>query len=167
MGTSAARADDYLDLARSACRNGCRNTRRESACGRCASTAELIARAVNDDRLRRADLADVAARPNAWPTRVTKHLRRKGWGLLGTAESNTRPGIEYEIRRAPDGTLGCACMGWAMRKHCTHLDAWVAGSRAEASTKQAPGPTFNVRTVRTGGETFTIRRAISFGEIPI
>lgn len=102
-----------------------------------------------------------------------KHLRRNGWTLLGTVESEHDP-WEYEIKRSPDGTIGCACMGWAFRKHCKHVDGWH-GAEAQATFTHRGMATVTVPAMKppksrrpvvvaaTEFETMTVRRAISFG----
>ena len=97
---------------------------------------------------------------------TTKRLRRNGWALVGTVASDSRSDTEYEIKRSPDGTLGCACMGWAMRKHCHHLDAWSADYRpvpVRAGRPEASVPQMVPAHVTVAGEVFIVRRAISFG----
>ena len=104
-----------------------------------------------------------APRQQPAPTVTVKQLRRKGWILLGTVESDTDAGVEYEIKRSPDGQTGCACMGWAIRKTCKHVDAMHEGV---ALTR---GDITAAVHVTYGGsskpETLTVRRAVSFGPI--
>lgn len=92
---------------------------------------------------------------------TVKALRRNGWALLGTVASDSQPDTEYEIKRSPDGTLGCACMGWAIRKHCKHLDGYHASALPAKAVREVVARE-QVR-VKVGAETFTVRRAISFG----
>lgn len=96
--------------------------------------------------------------------------RQRSWAYLGTVQSNTTSGWEYEIRRNPTtGKPGCACVGYAIRSHCSHLKVWAMSQAVAATTtaplKTTPAPAFNESTVRLGAETFTVRRAISFGTI--
>lgn len=98
-----------------------------------------------------------------------KRLRRNGWILLDTVESNTKPDVEYEIKRNPaTGTLGCACMGWAMNKRCSHLDAYIVARGIAVAVPHPTAPqkkTPDTVTVTVNAEVFTVRRAISFGSI--
>ena len=51
-------------------------------------------------------------------------------------------------------------------KTCKHLRAYAAGEAMDA--QRAVKPTVRAESVRitTAGETFTVRRAITFGEVP-
>jgi hypothetical protein len=98
-----------------------------------------------------------------------KRLRRNGWALLGTVESDTDRNVEYEIKRNPvDGSLGCACMGWAFSsvpKTCRHLRAWNIGSAvftpAFATPQVVRGAAAPSSRVTLEKEAFTVRRAIA------
>ncbi len=96
------------------------------------------------------------------------------WTHVATIESDTAPGVEYEIKRAGTGRLACSCQSyrWARgTKTCKHLDAYrLAGSapivtmptttqwnRSTASWTSRPASI--ARAV--SAETFTIQRAIS------
>ena len=50
--------------------------------------------------------------------------------LVRVVKSASRRGVEYEIRRGPDGSLFCSCSAWrfspARPKHCKHVAAYVA-----------------------------------------
>lgn len=92
------------------------------------------------------------------------------WTHVAFVESDSEPGVEHEIKRHADGRLGCACLSYRFargEKTCKHLRAWRAtsnlwvGGRGEVATavRVTPGE------IGAGAETFTVRRAISFGAV--
>jgi hypothetical protein len=108
--------------------------------------------------------------------RIVSSPRHRLWTYLGSVVSNTTEDKAYEIRRNPvDGTVGCACPGWIIRGRCRHRKAWDLGTAILLNAKPATTPLkvasagapLNVTesTVRVGAETFTVRRAISFGTV--
>jgi len=39
--------------------------------------------------------------------------------------SSTRPGVVYQITRAPEGGLACTCKGYTFRRDCKHVRAFT------------------------------------------
>lgn len=89
------------------------------------------------------------------------------WQKVATVESETEPGKEYDIKRHPTtGALGCGCTSYRFSrgvKDCKHLRAL----RGAALPAKAVRPSVEPETVRvkSDGEMFTVRRAISFGRL--
>jgi hypothetical protein len=106
---------------------------------------------------------------------VTTHrVRRTGAVHLTFVDSDNLLGHEYEIARLPSGDLACACVAFAFNrrtpKTCKHieayqgLDAWAAKAATEApENRHMPQ---SVVQAKAAAETFTFRRAMSFGKIP-
>lgn len=91
-------------------------------------------------------------------------VKRRGAVHLTFAESDERAGVEYEIAKLPDGNFACACMGFVFDKHvpktCKHISAYAGVE----PTGAFEGGTFSDAVVaQVAHETFTFRRAISFG----
>jgi len=89
---------------------------------------------------------------------------RISWTVVGSVESDSEPGVRHEIKRnANTGRLGCSCKKYRFskgNKTCHHVDAFMAaGDVTPATAVSASGET------RVGD--FTIRRAISFGGVPL
>lgn len=84
-----------------------------------------------------------------------------GWSFVASIESHSRIGKRYEIkRRESDGLLGCSCVAYRFakgEKTCKHLQAFSGTTRARAE--------LTVRREVVAGETFTVRRAISFEKV--
>jgi hypothetical protein len=95
-------------------------------------------------------------------------VRRNGKKHVTFVSSDSEYQKEYELATLPDGTLACACMGWAFSKDrpktCHHTRAYIAaqGASVYRATKPASKPKEPAKT-----ETFTFRRAISFDDIPV
>lgn len=93
------------------------------------------------------------------------------WLQVGTIESESEPGLVYQIKKAGTGRLGCSCpkYQWAKKgdKTCKHLKAYLAGTQIGQSVALPVGAKVIDDSVRvsSGGETFVIRRAIAFGEV--
>lgn len=86
------------------------------------------------------------------------------WIVVGSVESDSEPGVRHEIKRNVNtGRLGCSCKKYQFAKGdktCHHVDAFgAAGNVTPATAVSASGET------RVGD--FTIRRAISFGDVPL
>jgi hypothetical protein len=100
-------------------------------------------------------------------------VRRKGAEHVTFAASENDNG-EYEIARLPGGALACACMAYVFNKDvpktCKHIGAYgaaaVSFSRHESVRRDAHGKLSPRPTITVGAETFTFRRAISFGALP-
>jgi hypothetical protein len=62
--------------------------------------------------------------------------------VLGKVRSESRPGLSYEIRKMPDGRLGCTCPDWRFvgsvdpGYDCKHLRAFRAGKSKVAHVFQ-------------------------------
>ncbi len=95
-------------------------------------------------------------------------MRVKGqaWVLLGTVESETTPGVFYDIkRREADGHLGCGCTSYRFAKGiktCKHLEAWTEMGQQQVVAAREGRATRTEGTVLARGERHTVR-AISFG----
>lgn len=94
------------------------------------------------------------------------------WVHVGEVESFTDSTERYEIkRRIADGHLGCSCLGYRFAKGvktCKHLDAWTGQGRVISVEPIARRPVATTHAdtetrIDVRGETFTVRRAISFG----
>lgn len=91
------------------------------------------------------------------------------WIPIGWVESESEPGVSYQIKRRPGSdALGCSCKAYQFKrceKTCKHLQAY-AGAAAPAlgvtvvTRLRQPAP--EAATVTVSGETFRVRRAISF-----
>ena len=100
---------------------------------------------------------------------TTKHVRRRGAVHLTYAASEQDRSTEYEIATLPDGALACACMAFVFDqrtpKTCKHIGAYRAAHVSfdrQSSVRREPRERITV-----GAETFTFRRAISFGAVPV
>ena len=115
---------------------------------------------------------------------IKRSPRQRGWIYLGSVWSSeaTTNNTKYEIRRNPaDGSIGCACTGFAIRKYCSHVTAYMAdptiltagsagaGKSDALKVPSTPGRMVGAnapdQTVVVGAKTFIVRRAISFGTI--
>jgi len=94
------------------------------------------------------------------------------WVHVGEVESFTDASERYEIkRRVADGHFGCACKGYRFSKGiktCKHIDAWTGRGRVLSVHAIPPRPVAATHAdtetrINVRGETFTVRRAISFG----
>jgi hypothetical protein len=88
------------------------------------------------------------------------------WEHVAYVWSDSQPGKEYEVKRhRTTGALGCSCPAYRFvkgEKTCKHIEAYARVNFTRDSTPlKCPRPSVSV-----GGETFTIRRAITFGEMP-
>jgi hypothetical protein len=111
---------------------------------------------------------------------MAKKGRRGGvqWDHVAYVESHSERGKEYEIkRRRQDGHHGCSCKSYQFArgiKGCKHLDAFFAHdsvgkqlAAVYAGRPEAARAMHHPHPVVVQGETFTVRRAISFGAIPV
>ncbi len=94
------------------------------------------------------------------------------WEHVTYAESDDKPGVEYEIMRRPDGFMKCACESFRFArgefgtpsKTCKHIRTWRTGGDVAngqpvfVQRLVQPGPL--VRGAKVAGETFTFRRAM-------
>lgn len=98
------------------------------------------------------------------------------WEHVAWVDSESEPGVEHEVRRrVSTGTIICTCLGYRFSqspKHCKHLAALrLVEARPGQSTRpitaaiRAVAATHEVRVAAVGGETFRVRRAISFWAI--
>jgi hypothetical protein len=88
------------------------------------------------------------------------------WQHVAWVESDSEPGKRHEIKRRADGQLGCGCTAYRFSKGtktCKHLRALGSITSDEARSRQKFE---RVQVRRLGAETFTVRRAITFGAIP-
>ena len=47
--------------------------------------------------------------------------------VLAEVQSRSKPDKVYAILLGDDNVIYCECIGWKMRKHCAHLDAYNKG----------------------------------------
>lgn len=99
------------------------------------------------------------------------------WDYVTEVESDSEPGTWHEIkRRRTDGHLGCDCGRYRFAKKanktCQHIEAYRSLGLT-AQVLEAVGPASRAveavpayATARRGAETFTFKRAITFGSIP-
>jgi hypothetical protein len=90
------------------------------------------------------------------------------WKTLGHVASFSEDGKEYDVRIDQDGNYGCTCMWWAFhrKERCRHINAYHTGALAQHMSNSPIVP--EVMIVGPGtptGETFRVRRAITFGAI--
>lgn len=92
------------------------------------------------------------------------------WTYVATVESETRPGVRYEIKRAPCGALGCSCPAYRFvkgRKSCKHIAALLGVEAMETTTDRSPDVPARPAAAKVTthqGETFLVtRRAIVLG----
>ena len=100
------------------------------------------------------------------------------WQHLADVVSDSEPGETHVIKQRSDGTLGCSCLSYRFKrgvKTCKHLEAFrlslrsdVAGAIVPVNYKENGVPaeyTLVRKKYQTTErkETFTIRRAITFG----
>lgn len=107
-----------------------------------------------------------------------KHKASSDWTHVTFSASDDKPGKEYEIERRWDGALRCSCESFRFKrgklgtpaKTCKHMLALSASGRVPDDPLIAKGTavTFTVKreTTKRTVETFTFRRAISFGGLP-
>ena len=91
------------------------------------------------------------------------------WDHICYVESDSQPGRQYEIsRRSKDQHLGCNCPAYRFapgsNKTCKHLDAYSLGEAIERSVSVTDGVPARTVKATIGRETFSFRRAISFGK---
>lgn len=100
---------------------------------------------------------------------TTHEVRRKGKWHLAYVASESEDDHEYEIARLPDKSWACACMSFVFNKdqpkQCKHIRAWLAGELMDAS-KAVKAVKRETVSIKSDGETFKVRRAITFGDIP-
>lgn len=93
-----------------------------------------------------------------------QRAKRRAWTTVGEVASETDKGTTYAIKRAENGDLGCACASYRFApktaKTCKHIEAWLAIKPVVQLHELVTG-----ERVVVSGETFTVRRAISFGPI--
>lgn len=106
------------------------------------------------------------------------------WTHVTFAESDDKPGVEYEVERRADGAMKCGCMSFrfargefgSANKTCKHIREWSALAPSmvlDASTPITRKVNVQVRRKTATGapvvsahvETFTFRRAITFGRL--
>lgn len=94
------------------------------------------------------------------------------WTKVATVESDSERGKTYDIKRHPtSGAFGCGCTAYRFSrgvKTCKHLQA--LGLARSVFPAARPVEHFNrppetVERVQLAGETFTVRRAITFGPL--
>lgn len=102
---------------------------------------------------------------------TTHDVRRKGKRHLSYVESESEADHEYEIAQLPDKTLACACMAFvfskASPKACKHLTAYLAGELMDTRRAVKAVTRQETVTIAAAGERFKVRRAITFGDVPI
>jgi hypothetical protein len=81
--------------------------------------------------------------------------------------SESDPGVEYEIATLPDGQTKCACLGWTFSKKqpktCKHIEALGLAKVPARTAERYAGIPVSVKSAK--GETFNVRRAIAFGDV--
>ena len=89
------------------------------------------------------------------------------WDSVADVESDSQRGVRYTIKRHPaTRRLGCSCMAYRFSpgsaKTCKHIEVY----RANPLTAAFEAAQSTLSVVHHDGETFTFRRAISFGRVP-
>ena len=49
------------------------------------------------------------------------------WETIASVESDSRPGVTYSIKQAPNGRIGCTCPAYRFKKGektCKHIRVW-------------------------------------------
>jgi len=95
------------------------------------------------------------------------------WEYVTSAESDDKPGKTYAIDRREDGAMRCACERFRFTKGqigtpgktCKHLLAYQAAGGQEVFVQRLTQPSAPTRGTKVVGETFTFRRAITFGSM--
>lgn len=97
-----------------------------------------------------------------------KHVRDTGARHLAWVASESDAETEYEIARLPDRRLKCACLGYAFSKQapktCKHIAAMQAGETMDRTRAVKPTVRQERVVVKAGKETYTVRRAMAFGD---